>query len=92
MSEKFGLETNLTKKQIELIHKKEVMRNFRERDNSKDAWTKLQGRDEANIYSTAMQSLRTNTRHPNLYKHSTSTPGGGVHTSEVFYTANTSFA
>ena len=31
-------------------------------------------------------------RHPNLYKHSTSTPGGGIHTSEVFYKAPTNFA
>ena len=92
MSKKTGLETNLTKKQIELMHQQEVRRNFKERDNTKDAWTKQQGRDEANIYSTATQSLRTNIRHPNLYQHPTSTPGGGIHTSEVFYKATTSFA
>ena len=36
--------------------------------------------------------MRTNIRHPNLYKHPTSTPGGGIHTSEVFFKAKTSFA
>ena len=84
---------DVIKKEIEDKHTVATMKNFKVAVplNVNDTWDRLQSRDKANIVSTASQSIRQGVRHPNLYKYPTSTPGGGIHTSEVFYKAPTSF-
>ena len=83
----------VVKKEIRDKYIEQMSKNFKTGAALKfnDTWDKLQSRSKANIHSTTSQSIRKGVCHPNLYKYPTSTPGGGIHTSEVFYKAPSTF-